>query len=65
MGRSPLGVAIGVSGEAQIHCGAQPKGHVPAALGAVQAGSRSIGPCGSQQIAPAPQQELPQQVVPD
>jgi hypothetical protein len=64
MGLLPLGVAIGVSGDAQMQSGAQPSGHVPDSAGVTQTGPRSIGPCGSQHNCPAPQHSFPQHVLP-
>jgi hypothetical protein len=63
MGRSPQGVAIGVSGDAQTHSGAQPGGHVPS-TGVAQMGPPDTGPCWSQQIVPCWQHCTPQHVAP-
>ena len=62
--RSPLGVAIGVSGDVHLQSGAQPIGQVPVSLGATHVAPVSIGPCGSQQSCPAAQQLAPQHVSP-
>ena len=43
MGRSPWGVAMGVSGDAQTHAG-QPAGQVPDEVGVTQSGYSSTGP---------------------
>ena len=64
MGRSPLGVAMGVSGEAQTQR-RQPLGQVPSAVGGVQAGnSTAMGPGTMQQSSPVLQQLSPQQRAP-
>ena len=44
MGRSPEGVAIGVSGDAHLQNGAQPSGHVPVSVGSVHVGLVLTGP---------------------
>jgi hypothetical protein len=62
--RSPSGVAIGVSGEAQMHKGAQPSGQVPCSFGSLQCGPCSMGPCGSQQSWLPEQHSPPQQLSP-
>jgi len=66
MGRSPKGVSIGVSGDAQMHRGAQPWGQVPLSLGirVTQLGASLMGPSSAQQSCPGPQQPDPQQVSP-
>lgn len=65
MGRSPVGVAMGVSGELQTHDG-HPAGHVPSAVGVTQLGPPDGPPsCTSQQSCPAPQHWAPQQNVLD
>jgi hypothetical protein len=63
MAFSPLGVAMGVSGDAHLQSGAQPIGQTPASLGARQRGPSSIGPCGSQKSSPTPQHASPQQTA--
>lgn len=59
MGRSPSGVATGVSGDAHLQSGAHPTGQVPF-TGARHAGPLSMGPCTSQQSSPLSQQSFPQ-----
>jgi hypothetical protein len=61
MARSPVGVAMGVSGDVHLQSGAQPIGQVAVSLGSVQRAPVSIGPCGSQQSWPEVQHAVPQQ----
>lgn len=61
MGFSPLGVAMGVSGEAHSH-DVHPVGHVPLALGMWHPSISPIGPGTLQQSSPGLQQFAPQHV---
>ena len=61
MGFSPVGVAMGVSGELHSH-DVHPVGHVPLALGMWQPRMMPTGPGTLQQSSPGAQQLLPQQV---
>jgi hypothetical protein len=61
MARSPVGVAMGVLGDAHLQV-RHPVGQVPSSFGSVQVGR--LGPTGPgivQQIRPASQQVVPQQ----
>ena len=60
MGRSPSGVAMGVSGEAQTHAG-QPAGQLPVAVGVTQIGYWACAPpYASQQSWSGAQHCMPQ-----
>ena len=61
IGRSPVGVAMSVSGAAHRHSGAQPGGQLPVSDGGTQPGPLAIGPFSVQQIVSAPQHCEPQQ----
>jgi hypothetical protein len=63
MGRSPVGVAMGVSGDAQTQA-EHPGSQVPMAFGTWHLGGPLTGPGTVQQISPAVQQSLPQQEPP-
>ena len=60
MARSPLGVAMGVSGDVHTQV-LQPRGQLPSAVGFVHATPVTTGPGTSQQMSPAAQQFPPQQ----